>query len=116
MPEGQFTGSRDSYVYTMDDGRAIILRLDSTLVLAGSGLTPYDPESPPANVTGKPYRFRPRAVYWQATGAGFEGRRKLLIVGTPGSTVWQSRVSQALTIDGVEGQTSGKRGESFSLT
>lgn len=115
MPEGQFTGSRSRYVYEMDDGRRIILTLDDSLVLVGGGLTPFDPAAPPANVTGKPDRFSPRQLLWEATAAGFEGKRKSLVVGTNESTAWTATTSVAITIDGVAGKTTGKKGERFTF-
>lgn len=115
MAEGQFTGSKTKVVYTTDSGKSIILRVDDDLVVTNSGLTVYDPASPPANVTGKFLRFKPRGVYWEATATGFEGRRKFLICGGNDATLYAADTPTTLTIDGVAGITTGKRGESYTL-
>ena len=115
MPEGQFSGQRSKYDYTTDSGKHIPLTLDDSLVVAGSGLAAFDPANPPANVTGKFDRFKPRGVYWQATDTGFVGRRKFIVCGTNNSTLFAADTQTALTIDGVGGLTTGKRGESFSF-
>ncbi|HEX7762729.1 MAG TPA: hypothetical protein VF433_03870 [Cellvibrio sp.] len=115
MPEGQFTGSRDSYVYTSDTGNLYVLQLDETLGdLAGADLDAFDPANP-GTATPKPTRFSPRGVYWQATATGFEGKRKFIICGTTDATLYNSSVRQALTVDGVAGTTTGRRGEKQSF-
>lgn len=115
MPEGQFTGSRASYVYTSDTGALYVLQLDETLGdLTGVDLDAFDPGSPGA-ATPKPTRFSPRGVYWQATATGFEGKRKFLVCGTTDATLYDSNVRQTLTIDGVAGTTTGRRGEKLSF-
>lgn len=113
MPEGQFSGSKSRYVYeteTVDE--KFILTLDDSLVTPGQALQPFDPAVPPTgNVCPAPKRFKPRIVYWQATGAGFEGKRKQLVCGTNVATLYATQTPAALTIDGVEGITTGRRGE-----
>lgn len=114
MPEGQYTGQRQSYIYESDAGEAYILLLDATLAgLAGTGLV----AATAANAAGAsptPKRFRPRGVYWQGT---LDGRvvRKRIICGTTESTLYQSDVSQSLTIDGVAGSTTGRTGEQLTF-
>lgn len=113
MPEGQFTGPRAKYVYTSDTGDDIILRLDSSLVIPTSALTTYDPVEDTA-ATAKPLGFKPRGVYWQATATDFEGRRKFLIAGDVSAGFYASNIPVAVTIDGVAGVTTGRRGEVLS--
>lgn len=115
MAEGQFTGSKSKVVYTTDSGKSIILRIDDDLVVTGSSLPTYDPASPPANITGKFQRFKPRGVYWEGTATGFEGRRKFLICGDSDATLYAADTPTTVTVDGVAGITTGKRGESYTL-
>lgn len=115
MAEGQFLGSKTKVVYTTDAGKSIVLNLDDDLVVANSGLATYDPGSPPTNVVGKFPRFRPRGVYWQATAPGFEGARKFLIAGTNSATLYTADAPTTITVDGVAGITTGKRGEQYSF-
>lgn len=111
MPEGQYTGSRKSYTYTSDDGQKYRLVLDSTLAeVAGVNL-------PPSTQTDggfpKPIRFKPRGVYWQGELDGTT-RRKFLVCNLP-STLYGASISTELTIDGVAGKTTGRRGEKLSF-
>lgn len=115
MPVGQFSGTRASYVYTSDTGALYVLQLDETLGdLTGAGLDAYDPASP-GSATPKPTRFQPRGVYWQGTATGFETKRKFITCGTLDATLYDSNVRQTLTIDGVAGVTTGRRGEQISF-
>lgn len=113
MPEGQFSGSRSRYVYeteTVDE--KFILTLDDSLVTPGQALQPYDPENPPlGNICPAPKRFKPRIVYWQGTGAGFEGKRKQLVCGTSTAALYATNAPQSVPIDQVDGITTGRRGE-----
>lgn len=114
MPEGQFTGSRGKYVYEMDSGVEIILELDETLADLSSTLTDFDPANP-GTATAAPRRFQPRGVYWQATAANFEGKRKFIVCGQSVDPLYATQVRQALTIDGVAGVTTGRRGEKLTF-
>lgn len=113
MPEGQFTGSRGKYVYTDDAGDKIVLRLDNSLVMTNSGLTVYNPTTD-ADAKTKPLRFTPRGVYWQATGAGFEGKRKFLVAGTADSDLYSATAPATFNVDGVAGTTTGRKGEQLT--
>lgn len=115
MPKGQFLGSKSKYIYKTDSDKTILLRLDDDLVLTGSGLAVADPANPPTDVIGKFDRFRPRGVYWEATAVGFEGKRKFIVCGQNTASLYTEDASQAITIDGVAGVTTGKRGESYTL-
>jgi len=114
MAEGQFTGSRGKYTYTDDAGGKIVLRLDDSLVFTNSALTVFDPVADAA-ASPKPLRFKPRGVYWQATAAGFVGKRKFLVCGAITATLYASNAPQALSVDGVAGVTTGRRGETQSF-
>lgn len=110
MPEGQYTGERGNYVYTSDDGSDYIITTDKTLgSIAGTDLqlatTGSDAVSPPK-------RFRPRIVYWQGELNDRIVRKKIICDST--SSLYQNNKSVALTIDGVAGFTTGRRGEKFS--
>lgn len=111
MPEGQFLGSRTTYNYTMDDGTEIQLVLDSTIGgIAGAGLAPA------TNGDGsipKPLRFEPRGVYWQGQ-LGSSIKRKF-IPCNDAAALYATNVSTSLTIDGVSGITTGRRGEKLSF-
>jgi hypothetical protein len=115
MPEGQFTGRRKAYIYTMDDGETdILLSLDETLAsVAESGLLLADAQSA-EDSDPKPLRFEPRGVFWQGT---LDGRivRKFLVCGNTDATLYTQNTSQEVTIDGVDGKTTGKKGEKLSF-
>lgn len=116
MPEGQFTGARGLYLYEDDTGEFILLTLDTTLVLANSGLVLYDPENPPAGgACPAGNGFKPRVVFWQGTAAGFENARKSLVAGTNVAGLYATNLPQAITIDEVAGLTTGRKGESRSF-
>ncbi len=111
MPEGQFTGSRQAYTYTMDDGNDIVICLDQTLgSVAGNGLTAL---TSAANLPGKPQRFSPRVVFWQGTLNGKIKRKQL--VCNVGSSLYGNSGSSNLTVDGVAGVVTGRRGEQQSF-
>lgn len=111
MPEGQFSGSRSTYEYLSDGGVSYLIQLDDTLAsLAGTGLVAAvaGTTSPTA-----PKRFSPRVVFWEGTLNGNVVRKQ--IVCAPTGTLYQSNVSQSLTVDGVAGVTTGRRGERLSF-
>lgn len=110
MPEGQFSGPKSEYIYVLDNGGRIKIKLDPQLNVANSGLVAYDAENP-GTLVAKPDRFKPRGVYWQGTASGFEGRRKFLVCGTVGSTLYTAQSSTVVTVDGAAGKTTGRRGE-----
>lgn len=112
MGLGQFTGSRSKYQYTDDQGETLNLKLDDTLAgLTGTGLT----AAVAGEGTPKPTGFQPRGVYWKGTATGFTTARKFIICGTTDAALYASNTPQALTIDGVAGITTGRRGESLSF-
>jgi hypothetical protein len=110
MPEGQYSGQRSSYLYTTDFGDVYILSKDVTLAnLEGAGLTPAT-QANAGNANPTPKRFFPRGVYWQGV---LDGRivRKFIVCGSTTADLYQAGISQDLTIDGVVGSTTGRRGE-----
>ena len=107
MPEGQFSGVRKTYNYISDSGSVIALSLDATLGdLSENGLSEANNDNLGNN---KPLRFKPRGVYWQGT-LNNATKRKFIICAA-NATIYRADRSQALTIDGVAGKTTGRRGE-----
>lgn len=116
MPEGQFLGNRARFVYTDDAGAKLLLTLDVTLVFINSELELYDPDNPPAGCLSAPGpRFRPRVVFWEATDAGFVGKRKELVAGTANAGLYATNLPDQFNVDGVTGSTTGRRGERRSF-
>ena len=114
MAEGQFTGKRLPYLYTSDAGESFLIRTDATLGgVAGTGLVPATTGNV-GGATGAPKRFKPRGVYWQGTLGGRIVRKFLICNGGNDSTLYISGTPQSLTIDGVAGVTTGRRGEKAS--
>lgn len=111
MPEGQYLGDRVTYNYQMDDGTEVQLVLDQTIATAGK--QDLQPATTGDGSTAKPLRFEPRGVYWQGELNG-KIKRKFLPCN-PTSTLYLSNTSTELTVDGVPGQTTGRRGEKLSF-
>ena len=111
MPEGQFTGTRSNYEYTGDDGTLYKLKLDDTLAsITELGLTAAGPTS---TAIPKPTGFKPRVVFWQGTLGGVLKRKELICAST--STLYATASSTALTVDGVAGTITGRRGEKLTF-
>lgn len=111
MPEGQFTGARAVYEYISDNAAVYLLQMDETIgSLSELGLTKATTDT-----TGipAPKRFKPRGVYWQGE-LDSKVRRKFLVCSST-SSLFQSDNSSELTIDGVQGSTTGRTGESLSF-
>lgn len=110
MPEGQFSGARSKYKYEADDGTVVALLLDETLGdIEGNGLT----KRASGDVTvNKPLNFKPRVVFWKGILNSKEVRKE--IVCNHNGTLYRSSSPVALTIDGVDGETTGRRGEKLS--
>lgn len=110
MPEGQFSGPRAAYEYTSDNGSTYLLTLDQTLGgLMGTGLTAATSGS---TAVSAPRRFKPRVVFWQGVLNGNQVRKE--IVCDADGTLYTD-TSQALTVDGVAGSTTGRRGEKLTF-
>ena len=100
-------GPRGRYEYTSDTGNTYTIETDVDLATA-AGLTPAgSPEAPPL-----PKGLSPRVVFVQATVAG-RLARKNLIVNADSALYTDSR--QTVTIDGTQGTTTGRKGESLSF-
>lgn len=113
MPIGQFTGSRQTYIYVADDNNSYLLTMDETLgSIDGSGNTVATVANS-ADASNRPVRFEPRGVHWQATAAPI-GARKFIVCGDRTDDLYTAETSQAVTIDGVAGVTTGRRGEQFT--
>lgn len=110
MPEGQFLGARSNHIYTSDGGQEYVLTTDATLgAIANNGL-PLATTANGANAPRRPVGLRPRYVLWQGTLNGRTVRKKI-ICGTTDAALFAAVSSQALTIDGTAGFTTGKVGE-----
>lgn len=112
MAEGQFLGGKRTYLYVADDNNTYKILRDRTLGdLPGCDLDPATAAIPAGRL---PRDFDPRGVYWQSTALiGRNYARKFLICNR-NSTLYTSEGSVPLTIDGVEGATTGRRGERAS--
>lgn len=109
MPEGQYSGQRRPYLYTSDSGEVFALLKDETLGdIAGTGLVRATTANI-GNASPVPKRFMPRGVHWQGELDG-DVVRKFLVCEATG-TLYQGNAPQAVTIDGVAGTTTGRRGE-----
>jgi hypothetical protein len=114
MPEGQFLGVRENYIYEGDGGAKYIVTTDSTLGgLPGTGLE-VATSANAADAQPAPKRFEPRVVFWQAE---LDGRmvRKAIVCGDVTADLYAKDTSQALAIDGVTGSTTGRKGEKLSF-
>lgn len=113
MPEGQYLGNRESYIYVADDNNSYVILRDVTLAnIPGVDLT----LATTANSVGSddlPKRFTCRGVYWESTGQSLV-RRKFLICGSRTSDLYTATGSTSLTIDGITGATTGRKGEQKS--
>ena len=113
MAEGQFSGRRRPYLYTSDSGEVFLLLKDETLGdIAGSGLVRATTANI-GNASAAPKRFEARGVYWQGELNNRVVRKFITCAAT--GTLYVGNVPQALTIDGVAGSTTGKRGEQLTF-
>lgn len=112
-------GPKKKYKYTMDDGTVIKLRLDQTYGdLASCGLTAVATTD---NAINKPSNFKPRVVYWQSEAIpaadnepAVASVRRMLVCSSD-SAAYKSVDNFPIVIDGVSGQTTGRRGEAISF-
>lgn len=114
MPEGTFRGPKNDYIYVMDGGGRLKIKLYPANVATGSGLVAFDPQNPGTLAT-KPDGFKPRGVWWEGTESGFAGRRKFLVCGTNAAALYTATTSTNLEIDGADGKTTGRKGEQLSF-
>lgn len=111
MPEGQFSGDKAKYLYQSDGGTNYSLLLDTTLAdITEVGLA----QITTGDVYGqKPTNFKPRVVFWQGTLNGVLKRKALVCAAN--STLYNTVIRTELTIDGVAGVITGRRGESLTF-
>lgn len=109
MGVGQFSGPKGKYVYTSDTGDLYLITRDTDL--AGTALTEVSLPlyTNQTDVGYAPPRFKPRGVYWKADASPFY--RKFLICGAADAAAYDNSAPVAITIDGIAGKTTGKRGE-----
>lgn len=113
MAEGQFSGTKGAYIYRTDTGTGYVIRRDQTLATVNG--TDLQPATPTNQGGGRlPQGLKPRGVHWQGV---LNGRivRKFVICGSPIAALYEAPGSVPLTIDNVEGFTTGRRGESQSF-
>lgn len=112
MPEGQFTGVRKTYIYNSDNNEATyLITTDATLGdLAGAGLTEATTATAAASKGQLPRGYKPRVVFWQGE-LNDRMVRKEIICGSTAAALYNSVAPQNLTVDGVAGSTTGRRGE-----
>lgn len=109
--EGQFTGVRASYIYVSDNNTEYLVTLDKTNGdIPELGLTAAD--SSDAGLPSLPRRFTKRAVFWEGELNGTQ-KRKTLTCNSNGSAY--ADTAQTLTIDGVAGKITGRRGEALTF-
>ena len=114
---GNTLGPRAKFIYTSDSGARYVLTMDADLGTA-AGLPTRDATSG-AGATRRPTRFKPRVVFLEATvpgAAGSEGyvARKELVVNA-NNPLYNSDSAAAITIDGLEFISTGRRGEKLSF-
>lgn len=107
---GQRLGKKDRYTYTADDGQKFALKLDITLASNdGQSLTASTTAD---NATNKPQNFKPRGVFWQANIDG--GVVRKFLVCNANGTLYTAKTQTTVTIDELEGYTTGRRGETLT--
>ena len=111
MPlDGQRLGKKDRYTYTADDGQKFALKLDITLATAGAqGLASTTTAD---GTTNKPTNFTPRGVHWQAIVDGAPVRK--FLVCNADSALYTATTQTEVTVDGLVGRTTGRRGEKLT--
>jgi len=116
MP-GNLLGPRGKFVYLADDGTTYSVTTDSSLAVAGLGVgagapAAFDPQNPPTGYGGRfPRGARPRVVFAQDSN----GNRKQLVAFDPTANLYETNLSQAVTIDNGAFVTTGRRGETYTF-
>lgn len=112
MPAGS-RGKSAKVRYTTDGGINIVLKVPQYIIDGGGhGLQPTD-----GTEQARPDGLRPRVVFWEGEITEGEGAtattRKIRrsIPCNPGSLLITAEARQGRTLDGVEGVTTGRRGE-----
>lgn len=113
MAEGQFLGQKATYIYVTDSNDEYVITRDNDLSLASiTGLVLYTEGAPDLDTL--PRGIKPRGVHWVAV-VNNRFVRKFLICGTQDATLYLLKGSAPVTIDGVKGFTTGRRGEQKRL-
>lgn len=111
MAEGQYTGKRGYYLYTSDVGEVFVILTDVTLATAADTGLVAATRGNIGNATRPPQRFKPRGVHWQGELNGRIVRKFLICNAGTEDRLYSSGFSVGVTIDGVSGVTTGRRGE-----
>lgn len=110
MAEGQELGPKATYIYTTDSNDQYVITRDNDLSLPSiTGLVLYTEGAPDLDTL--PRGLKPRGVHWVGVGESNRFIRKFLICGTQDATLYLLKGSAPVTIDGIRGFTTGKRGE-----
>lgn len=117
---GNKLGPRSKYVYESEaDGVGFILTTDDDLAVAGTGVGPaapveYDPAAPPVglDLCPAPRRFKPRVVFVEDPT---DGARKELICFSKTADLYATNEQSAVTIDGIQFLTTGRKGEKLTF-
>lgn len=111
---------KEKYVYTDDSGKSFIVTLASDDVFSNSGLSIYNPTSPPAGGTnGRISPKRCRAVYAQGivtVDTTSRTVRKRFVCGVT-SSLYESNTPQQIAYLGTTNNltTTGRRGEKITF-
>lgn len=112
---------KDNYVYTDDTGRNFIIVLAIDDVISNSGLTPYDPATPPTPApSGRLSPKKCRRVYAQVEynpGGGAAPRLvRRAFVAQATSDLYKTNNPQNVSYtDGLTLVTTGRRGEKITF-
>lgn len=104
---GNTLGPRSYYLYTDDAAAKYSILMDVDNASAVGNV--LDDTNPPP-----PSRFRPRVVHVEGT-VDDNKVRKSIPVGSPTAAIYKTNSTAAVTIDGVQFQTTGRRGERLSF-
>lgn len=111
MAEGQFLGKRGYFLYGADNGSAYVIQTDDTLGrLPGTGLVPAT-DANVGDASSPPKRFKLRGVHWQGTLNNRIVRKFIVCNSNENGALYRAPFSVGVTIDGVPGVTTGRRGE-----
>jgi hypothetical protein len=102
---GNRLGLKVKVLYVADNGSTYVLKVNTNLVLANSGLI--------AGTTGgtKPTGFKPRHVFGEFIDTDGKIYRKRFIAGTHDASLYATSTPQVVTCDGIAFTTTGRQGE-----
>lgn len=99
-----------AFDYVLDNGNTVQLVLSETLDTVSELMINLTNES--STAPSAPPRFEPRVVYWVENGG--QNRRRELVCNAA-SPLFQANTSMSLSLGGVAGRTTGKRGERLTF-